>query len=110
MHVQAADFDSWVKDAVKKQEARALHEEPAFTVAELQTRFEAVHVAFTTLSSVPAPKPPVVAKNETESTTGEAEKKSKDESKEKIEGGQDKGGGVDAETNASVEENVRDEL
>jgi hypoxia up-regulated 1 len=118
MRVQAQEFGSWLKDAIQKQEARAPHEEPAFTVAELQVRFDVVHDVFTKLSSVPAPKPPVVKSNTTEDAKEDGEDKAKEKAEAKgdsrsegEEGGQeDNVGEAEAEKGASAEESEHDEL
>jgi hypothetical protein len=56
--MQGADFKTWLDDVVAKQEALPAHEEPAFTVEQLQDRFEPVSRMFARLNAVPAPKPP----------------------------------------------------
>lgn len=60
------------------QDSTPLFENPAFTVSELQDRFEVVAKAFARLNSVPAPKPPPappapVTKPDPANATGEAD-------------------------------------
>ena len=54
---QGAEFETWLTDVTKQQDAKQPHEEPAYTIEQLQTRFEVVSSVFSRLKDQKAPKP-----------------------------------------------------
>jgi hypothetical protein len=54
--MQSAEFDAWLRNVTAKQDATLAHEEPAFYIADLQDRFEAVSGLFTRLNGQQPPK------------------------------------------------------
>lgn len=54
--MQNTDFETWLKDVTGKQAAQAAHEAPAYTISQLQDRFEVVSGMFTMLKDQKAPK------------------------------------------------------
>lgn len=73
--LQGDDFRAWLDDVVAKQEALSDDQDPAFTIEQLQDRFEPVSRMFARLNAVPAPKPakaPAPAPADAATTSGDA--------------------------------------
>lgn len=54
--MQNDEFETWLKDVTSKQTAQAPHEQPAYTISQLQDRFEVVSGMFTMLKDQKPPK------------------------------------------------------
>lgn len=109
----AKNVTSWLDGAVKEQEGKAGHEEPAFSSAQVEKKLAPLEKAVRVLGKKPKPKPPKVEEADGEGAGNGTNATEADGAPPAAEGAEAAGGEAAADADAaagSADEKKKDEL